>query len=1121
MNRPAGVVVVLCLVISALHDCMGQGRDSEHAEKILTTAQKHYDDGYYKKAADTLAVAVEIFERLGNTLGLIRALNLQGENFANLNQCDKAFGALQRSFALATAKLKPDDPDLAQTYYFLSRATGGCARKFNEAIPLMFKSINMKKGLYGEGVEVAFDYTFLGFMYEQKGQYDSALLYLNMALGIREKNVSADDVELSRTYFMLGRTYESKGDISMALDFQQRSLRIRQVKLHPAHVDISNNFQMIGSLYQKVGNYDRALEYLIKALEIRRKSLGENHTNVASTYFTIGNLYAGMFNYHQAIHYIKRGVAIIESNYGEKNDVLPTYVAFLGSLYGHVHDHASALTQLKRAQAMAEKNLRPDHPFLGIVYNIIGEYYTDNYPASLKDIAYYKKAIPIFQKAYGAASGREADVLARMGISQAKNKNYASSLDYYSQAMRLYQVKGRVQNPKIASVHKDMGDLSRDQFKFSQALLYYQKALADVSGGFDDTTDLYVNPTSAQIDNRPLALRILSEKAPLIQKMAAQSADEAAMLGKAMDTYHLAMDLISEMAAGYNIENARVELQNQSRKIYVQSMATAYRLYTLTNDAKFIRDAFDISERSKAAILLEKIRDERAKMEAGVPDSLINLERDIKIELAWHKSNLRLSQRSHDSVKIAINEENVFDAQQKHEALKRNLEKQFRSYFNQRYKAVRPSVESVQRALPDETTAVIVFFVEDSAIYNITVRKNNASYVRLARDNVFKNLVSDYEKSLTDASFITTSRDQADHLYTRSANALYELLLKYSVEDRNQGITRLIIIPDDFLAQFNFSTLLSEKSSSETPDYRTLPYLARKYQISYAYAADFISPVNPLKSRRAKSIFAGFAPSYAGKQFAEVDTVLHPLANLSMREGFLPLPGAGEEVRLISRLMRGDSWLDNEASETNFKKHAGDYNILHLAMHSLVNNENPNYSELIFNHDNDTINDGYLNVAEIYNLKLNAALVVLSACSSGFGKIQKGEGPITISRAFSYAGCPSVVMTLWKIPDAVTSRIMAIFYEELKAGKQKDEAMRTAQLRFLSENQDPLYQHPYFWAGFVVMGDTDPLPKRFPWWIVLVAAMILIVAGSYLWYRRRWRRQIIPAGKEVAELPRV
>jgi CHAT domain-containing protein len=568
------------------------------------------------------------------------------------------------------------------------------------------------------------------------------------------------------------------------------------------------------------------------------------------------------------------------------------------------------------------------------------------------------------------------------------------------------------------------------------------------------------------------------------------------------------------------LENARVELEKESRKIYYNGINIAYQLYAKTKDRNFIHDAFVISEKSKSVMLLENIRDSRAKSLAGVPDSLIELERDVKITLAYYQSMLHQAQKSKDTAKVVLQEKNIFETQQQYDQLKNKLEKQFLAYFNFKYNQSAPSLDNVRQSLPDEATAIAEFYVEDSVIYKFTISKNNFALERISNDETFRKLMGNYEKSLTNANFILNSRNEADQLYTTSAFALYELLLKSTLENNKTQITKLIIIPDDMLAQFNFGTLLTKKIPEGAFNYKNLEYLTKTCQISYAYSSALINDA-PLKRKNPKYVFAGFAPSYLGNQLIDLDTVAHPIAHLVARSGNLPLPGAAEEVRLISQFMDGDSWINQEATETNFKTHAADYGVLHLAMHSLLNNENPHYSELLFNHDNDLENDGYLNVAEIYNLKLNAAMVVLSACSSGFGKIQKGEGPISISRAFSYAGCPSVVMSLWKIPDAVTSQIMTNFYQELKNGKQKDEALRLAQLKFLNETGDPLYHHPYFWAGFVVMGDTDPLPEKFPVWIIYGAVVLLMIILIFLDLRRRRAAHLTRAHQEAQEQPHV
>ena len=488
-------------------------------------------------------------------------------------------------------------------------------------------------------------------------------------------------------------------------------------------------------------------------------------------------------------------------------------------------------------------------------------------------------------------------------------------------------------------------------------------------------------------------------------------------------------------------------------------------------------------------MLLENIRDSQAKFLAGVPDSLVGKERDFKIELAYYQSALHQAGSKKDTASMQVQEKNIFQAQEQYNSLKIKLERNFPSYFNYKYKTTKPSIEKIRQSLAKDAAAMIEFYVDDSTVYTFTISKNNISLDKIKKDERLIKLMNDYEKCLTDVDFILNARDEADRLYTSSAYGLYEILLKTSLENMGSSITKLIIIPDDRLAQFSFGTLLNKKPTTTPPDYKNLDYLSKHFQISYLYSSALMDEV--FISKNPTHSFAGFAPTYKGNQFANVDTLAHPMAQLVVRSGNLPLAGASEEVKSISRLMEGDSWLNTEATETNFKLNASHYGVLHLAMHSLLNNEDPNYSELLFNPENDLQNDGFLNVAEIYNMQLNASMVVLSACSSGYGKIQQGEGPISLSRAFSYAGCPSVVMSLWKIPDEVTSQLMTNFYLELKNGKQKDEALRLAQLKFLSETNDPLYHHPYFWAGFVVMGDASPLPgKSFIWiiyWCVAIA----------------------------------
>ena len=205
------------------------------------------------------------------------------------------------------------------------------------------------------------------------------------------------------------------------------------------------------------------------------------------------------------------------------------------------------------------------------------------------------------------------------------------------------------------------------------------------------------------------------------------------------------------------------------------------------------------------------------------------------------------------------------------------------------------------------------------------------------------------------------------------------------------------------------------------------------------------------------------------------------------------LPGIKEEVKNISKYLDADIYLDYKATESSFKQLASDYEILHLAMHTILDDNNPLYSKMAFTQFVDEEEDGLLHAFEVYNMQLNAKLVVLSSCSSGFGKLQEGEGMQSLARSFAYAGCPSILMSLWEVADNATVEMMDYFYKYLIKGFSKPEALRLSKLNFINK-ADRLKSNPFFWSGFIVLGDSDPLFHDFNIRssLILVIPLILI-----------------------------
>ena len=196
--------------------------------------------------------------------------------------------------------------------------------------------------------------------------------------------------------------------------------------------------------------------------------------------------------------------------------------------------------------------------------------------------------------------------------------------------------------------------------------------------------------------------------------------------------------------------------------------------------------------------------------------------------------------------------------------------------------------------------------------------------------------------------------------------------------------------------------------------------------------------------------------------------------NENMNSGLKPLLYSGTEVENIRKIIDGDIEQSDSLDKEELLKSLQDYDIIHLATHTEIDNENPLFTRF---YASSKFNSDELNavfVSDIYPLSLKAQMVVLSSCNTGKGKLLESEGIISLARAFRFAGCPSVIMSLWEIDDISTSKIMASFYAGLKEGKTKDVALREAKLEYL-KNSNSKSAAPVFWAAAVPIGKSDKL----------------------------------------------
>jgi CHAT domain-containing protein len=216
----------------------------------------------------------------------------------------------------------------------------------------------------------------------------------------------------------------------------------------------------------------------------------------------------------------------------------------------------------------------------------------------------------------------------------------------------------------------------------------------------------------------------------------------------------------------------------------------------------------------------------------------------------------------------------------------------------------------------------------------------------------------------------------------------------------------------------------------------------------------------------------------------------------------------------IEKIMDNEdnAYLLNEgASEQSFKSNVEQYNILHLAVHGIADTTNAMNSRLIFRTAGDG-QDGELFAHEVYGLDLaKMDLAVLSACESGLGKAQGGEGVMSIARGFAYAQCPSLVMSLWKINDKTSANVMAKFYEQLKGGNDIDESLAQAKRKYL-QGEKQFKSHPSYWAAFISMGETKAISGTQLPWVYLLTALGLFTGGIFFFVFRRNKKNPAQAG---------
>ncbi len=922
-------------------------------------------------------------------------------------------------------------------------------------------------------------------------------------------NFYADSLK-SEELFGLGIDAYRMEDNQSALAYFLKTWYIRKSIYSDNDISLVYPLMRAGVVYRELGMLNEAIECFLKAERIYIKNYGPNTYRLGLLYNNLGNVYRQKGNFTEAIRYHKQAI----SHYYSGDTV--QYKAIIHDTKYNLAKNLLLTGQYQESLNIilpCYKNTEYDQKavFLFLLGSIFDKLHKP------------KKAETYFRLSIEALKGHTADIrdsisLANLYIGYA---NFLLSTNQYREAeINLTFAKPLLSGfssgtdlsgwfhsvgSLFAKREVDSGSLadfrSRKSSNLDSALHCFQKAILSLSDFTN--SDPSANPLMEQCKFPASTLRILQSKAETYFELAQLSqnkpSDKLDALKNALSSARLASDLLNHVRTGAVNEESKMVITQLQNPIYFFSIKIAYELYTLTGEVEYFETAFQNAERNKAASLQDNLTEKNAMHTGFIPDSLIRREEDINGRISYYTQRIfeEGQKKQPDTAKIIRFQDNLFQLNHDKNEMQRFLEQNFRNYYLLKYSDGPVSIPTLQKML--SKNEVLLEYVLDKEtdpdqeflLYQFIVSRNDIGFYKTQVDSTFTRKVQSVHKFVSAPDFVNIPAQKYMN-YLHAAHGLYKILIQ-PLEPRIKDKT-ITLIPDDIL-HIPFDALLYDLPLEvDTLNFKNLDYLVRKFTFNYSYSAHLYMNRFNTRKRAEKNILA-FAPEYGiTNEFAD-----HEYSQLA------PLEGIRDEVNALSDYRKTSLFTGKEATESNFRKHAADYDILHLAMHALINDSFPMFSKLAFTPEapGSVTSPGWLYTEEIYNLKLNARLSVLSACNTGSGPLKEGEGAISLARGFFYAGCPAVVMTLWEVEDRSGAEIMREFYRLLKKGKKKHEALRMAKLKHL-ENANPVTAHPHVWLCYVTIGNSDALHTSRDFYFFLI--LLGVLTGILIDQLRRNRK---------------
>ena len=937
-------------------------------------------------------------------------------------------------------------------------------------------------------------------------EYLSARPYFELALPLSEQEGTARTT--FHVLFWLGEIYYVEGRYRDALAVSQRADSLARAAGITAQLrDYPQLLVNMGVFYSQLGQLDSCLFYYEQSFAEAMLNYGRESEQVADAYFSLGAVYKNMGQVRKSIYYTDTSAQISRSiGY---NEGLSSAFNNLAYIYGELNDFSKAINYQEQAMRYAENRIDK-----ALFLNNLGSFlievkdYRNAIPALEESLAIRRAIYPPGHYMPGSTLLNLASVyfgmdsldktlaltdtfLAEYDLSTPGNA-YNFQLAYlhrgsvfirreaYDRAIASARRVVAIGDPKgVPSGYSMMARAQLLRGDLQEALVNVERGLQAEVPDFDwSESDRY--PPPELIVSYPLMLDLLATKTTVLNALYGREKD----LSFARQAYHTAayLDRLVSRARLYQKDYVSRELLAADLgTFYAQAIRTCYYLFEETGSEKILERAYYYSGKNKALQISERLSVQPVDSLAVASPQLVAQDRRLKSEIDFIANKLRY--RAYFSAQqVREWDQQLLDLQRRREEILSRLATESPEYFELVHRNSIATIAEVQKQLLEPDEVLLEYVLTPSGTYYMfAITRDEVGFLRRQWPGDPEEIISAFRATIT----------QRESNYQSAAGALYEVLIA-PARPWLDNARKLAVVPDGVLGLMPFELMLDPAQSTVSDPH----YVLEDYRVRYLFSSRQGIESKRVSYRDRNGQIMALAPAFERG-------IARPQNVLKKDSVYLPpLAGNMEELAVLRQRYAGRFFPGRQARKGVLAQADGS-SVLHISTHALIDDQFPAFSHLLL-HDKNGGRYVPLYAYELLEQTIHTELVVLSACNTGVGQVQAGQGVASLARAFAFAGSADLVVSLWPVGDDTTPFIMRRFYRYLEKGLPKPEALRQAKLDFLKQNQGEA-AHPYYWATFIYTGDYQPVllqakaPVRMSraWWLGFLVLLLL------LWLLRR------------------